>query len=421
VIERAGAVEHLLATFASQITALETIFARAGQDEITGAVFSVVSYMIQNAEQGQAAAFAGRIFDDLSAHAQNRRAVPHYINMIVVFMARDPEWALDNGWIRRVIGFVKGALEGNKSYSFAQSFNAASFFLFLTDHLFLASPVDVTILCSVGAKILQSPAQSEAFMQLIFKCIESDLVQMDTFVDTLLGGVRDSSPQFLVTIFVRVATSEDRLKRLLASPRVLREPLIAALARSADDPSVRAAFLDPGTKALFHLLVGGSVAASKDAVVLLISIIRCQRHRGNLALGALTASLFEGMAEINADPGAFLNVPYPDHALAVLLGAVGGALDMGYGEPSERDVETVIRLFETLARWPTPMEPNLEALIKLVQVLGPRSFESLRVHFDRLLEIILSLANDKECPEKVPRLLRWGFGFDGSQKSTLTN
>jgi ubiquitin C-terminal hydrolase len=439
VIDDQKAIDRVLSIFMSKIEEIETIFVRATHEEIARTFLLIIAYLIHDGTHEQVAAFVSRIFDDLPIHSQNWRVLPYFINIIVPFMARYPEWILDNHWISRLIGFIKNTLESTKSYSFTQNFNASSFFLFLTDNLSLASQTDIEQLCSIGGHILQNQIQSDIFVHLMLKSIESDLVSMDTYIETLLAAVRDPSAPYVLTLFVQVATTEDILIRFLSSPKISKEALINLLMRDGGDLAIRARLINPATKTIFHLLIGSPPSIVESVTLLVQKQFRdlTPLYRfpaienalsGQMAiqkfiwkdsttvqfaidqdlpqLKMLADSLIDGLKHINANPTIYINGKDAASILGPLLRMTYWAVYRTSSGVSLERIQTVIELFETLDSLKIPNHANLVELVRFVGILGSQSIEPLFAKFDRLIDIIFGAIYD-ECPV----LEEWTFAL----------
>jgi hypothetical protein len=424
VIETQQANSKVFKFFNSKIADIEAIYVKANSEEISSVFGAIISYLIQNGPEDQAILFISRLFDDLETHATNWRVLGYFLAMIVNFQMRYPLWAADNQWISRFVNFIKHTLESNKSTVFAQNFNAASFFMFLTDNLELASSSDIDTLCSVAGHILQSQIQSDVFMRLMLKASEKQMVQMSTFVDTIISHVKDPSSSYVVTIFVQVATTEEILIKFLSSPRISKEALLLSLSRDLENLAIRQRLLDVETKVLFHLLTIGNSSTNELAVRVVRSLFPKTLLFHSLTpvedilnpaltpvkfswkepesllsvdpedvrlLNLIIQSFVNGIKQINDDPTPYLNGKQANVVLAPFIRTLFWVSDRIHPDFSVAQIETILDLFETLDRAKIPDDGNQFELVRVICALGPPAIAPISVRLPRLLDIVFGV------------------------------
>jgi hypothetical protein len=111
VIEKQAASDRVLDVLNEKLAAIEAVLIRSNDEDIIQAFLSVIVFLIEIATFDKSAVFVGKLIDDLAAHAQNWRVLPHFMGLIVSFLRKYPEWSRDNGWISRLVFFTQNILE----------------------------------------------------------------------------------------------------------------------------------------------------------------------------------------------------------------------------------------------------------------------------------------------------------------------
>lgn len=233
VIQEQNAANLIMSMFVEKSRDLFNVFMSCTTSEITEALSNLLRFLIDAADKTITGAFINKILDELPHVTQNWRIIHHFLEPLVQFCGSNSDFVEENKIIDKLLTFVEQAFT-TKSSVYIQSVNFTSILLFFQDRLQTLGLENIKRLQNLSLKFLEGTKHSEIFVQFMKECARQGLVQMDDFVDSLLGTIKDKASPHVLFLLLQLGSSGESFRKLIDNPRVSKDELTETISRTLD-------------------------------------------------------------------------------------------------------------------------------------------------------------------------------------------